>query len=143
MFAFSLSVFLSMPLPCSTAQPAEPGGTSRTWKEAARILGRIKPPTFPRRDCLITECGARPDSTNDCTDALRQAIAACAKAGGGRVIVPSGEFLVGPIHLRSNVELHLEKGSVLKFVTNSSAYLPAVPTRYSCYYPPVRPLITK
>jgi polygalacturonase len=91
---------------------------------------------FPHRDFLLAEYGARPGGTNDSTEALRQAVAACAKAGGGRVVIPDGEFLTGPVHLQSNVELHLEKGAVLKFMTNSAAYLPAVATRFEgmeCY----------
>jgi unsaturated rhamnogalacturonyl hydrolase len=50
--------------------------------------------------------------------------------------VPVGEFLTGPIHLRSKVELHLERGAVLKFTTDARAYLPAVLTRFEgmeCY----------
>ena len=43
----------------------------------------------------------------DCTEAFRKAIAACNKAGGGRVVVPAGSFLTGPIHLKSNVNLHV------------------------------------
>ena len=34
--------------------------------------------------------------------------------GGGKVVVPAGRHLVGQIDLRSNVELHLEKGAVLE-----------------------------
>jgi len=33
--------------------------------------------------------------SNDCTEAIRKAISACHEAGGGRVIVPSGEFFDG------------------------------------------------
>ena len=41
-------------------------------------------------------------------------IAACSKAGGGRVLVPAGDWLVvGPIHLKSNVNLHVEKGATI------------------------------
>ncbi len=76
------------------------------------------------------------DGKTDCTDAIRKAIAACAQAGGGRVVVPDGRFLTGPIHLRSNVELHLADNAVLEFTTNATAYLPAVFTRFEgmeCY----------
>ncbi len=37
----------------------------------------------------------------DCTAAISNAIAACAQSGGGRVIIPAGEFLTGAIHLKS------------------------------------------
>ena len=80
---------------------------------------------FPARDFRITDHGAAPDGTK-CTAAFAKAIAACAEAGGGRVIVPKGTWHTGPVHLRSNVELHLEEGAVLDFSDDLADYLPAV-----------------
>ena len=91
------------------------------------ILARIRPPQFPDRVFDITKYGA---AGSDATDAIAKAIDACSRAGGGRVTVPKGEFLTGPIHLESNVNLHLEDGSTLKFVTDPRRYLPAVLTRF-------------
>ena len=53
-----------------------------------------------------------------------------AAAGGGRVVVPAGEWSSGAIHLRSNVELHLADGAKIVFTENLDDYLPAV--RTSC-----------
>ena len=101
------------------------------WREAKAILRRIKPPTFPDRDFDITRFGAVAVGETDCTDAIRRTIRACANAGGGRVVVPSGRFLTGAIHLESNVNLHLlNTDSVLVFSTNPKAYLPVVLTRW-------------
>ncbi|MGH3165132.1 MAG: glycoside hydrolase family 28 protein, partial [Trebonia sp.] len=66
----------------------------------------------------------------DCTQAIATAIAACNQAGGGHVVVPAGTFLTGAVHLRSNVDLHLEQGSTLRFSTDPAAYLPAVYSRW-------------
>jgi polygalacturonase len=75
--------------------------------------------------------GATGDGQADCTEAIAKAIDACASAGGGHVMVPAGEFLTGPIHLKSNVDLHLAAtNSVLKFSTDPQKYLPAVFTRF-------------
>lgn len=107
------------------------------WKQVPQILSRIIPPQFPSQDFDITEFGAVADGKTDCTAAIAKAIDACVVAGGGRVVVPAGEFLTGPIHLRSNVDLHLvATNSVLKFITDPNAYLPAVFTRFEgieCY----------
>jgi len=106
------------------------------WREVGEILARIKPPRFPRREFRITEYGAVADGKTDSTVAIRRAIEACAQAGGGRVVVPKGEFLTGALQLKSKVDLHLAKGAVLKFRTDPAAYLPAVPTRFEgmeCY----------
>ena len=100
------------------------------WAQVPQILARIVAPTFPARDFDITKFGAVADGKTDCTVAIAKAIDACAEAGGGLVIVPAGEFLTGAIHLKSNVDLHLEKNSVLKFSTDPNAYLPVVFTRF-------------
>ena len=96
------------------------------------ILARIVPPTFPAREFVITRYGARGDGTTDCTEAFRRAIAACHDAGGGKVVVPPGDFLTGAIHLQSNVNLHLAKGATIRFSTDPEEYLPVVFTRYEC-----------
>jgi polygalacturonase len=49
------------------------------------------------------------------TSAFAKAIAACAEAGGGQVLVPAGIWLTGPIQLKSNINLHLSKGAVILF----------------------------
>jgi len=100
------------------------------WSQVPQILKRIVPPKFPKRDFIITNFGAVADGKTDCTAAIAKAIAACVKKGGGRVVIPAGEFLTGAIHLQSNVNLHLETNAVLKFSTNPKAYLPVVFTRF-------------
>lgn len=73
----------------------------------------------------IADYGAKTDGTK-CTAAFAQAVAACVRAGGGRVVVPAGDWFTGPIHLRSNVELHLAKGAHVLFSDDPKDCLPAV-----------------
>jgi polygalacturonase len=94
------------------------------------ILARIKAPVFPKRDFVITRFGAKANGTSNSTQAFRKAIAACSKAGGGRVVVPAGTFLTGAIHLQSNVNLFVSKGATIKFSKNPGDYLPVVFTRW-------------
>jgi polygalacturonase len=105
-------------------------GSSEGWDEVPRILARIKPPTFPNRDFDITKFGAVGDNKTDCTEAFRKAIAACSTAGGGRVVVPAGEFSTGAIHLKSNVNLHVASGGTIRFSRDPKKYLPLVFTRW-------------
>jgi polygalacturonase len=126
-FSFFLITLLAAPL--LRAEQAE-------WSQVPQILARIKAPVFPARDFVITNYGATADGKTDCTAAIGKAITACAKAGGGRVVVPAGEFFTGPVHLKSGVNLHLDTNATLKFSTDSKAYLPAVFTRFEgieCY----------
>ncbi|MCX7866732.1 glycoside hydrolase family 28 protein [Limisphaera sp. VF-2] len=116
--------------------PQEFSTPEAAWREAARIVARVQPPRFPDRSFSILDFGAVPDGRTDATEAIRRAIAACVAAGGGRVVVPPGEYVTGPIHLRSRVNLHVAEGAVLKFKTDPRAYLPQVLTRFEgmeCY----------
>jgi len=99
------------------------------WQRAADIARNVRAPTFPDRLFDITKYGAKPDGTTLNTRAIAEAIEACAKAGGGRVLVPAGRFLTGAIHLKSNVELHVSEGATLLFDTNPASY-PMVFTRW-------------
>jgi len=71
----------------------------------------------------VVQYGAVGDGRTLNTDAIAKAVAACAEAGGGTVIVPAGRYLTGPIELRSNIELRLEAGAVLEATTDLDAYL--------------------
>lgn len=61
----------------------------------------------------ITAYGAQPGGKN-CASAVQRAIDAAAAAGGGRVVVPQGDYLCGSVRLKSHVTLHLEAGAVLR-----------------------------
>src|SRR6266700_5508341 len=100
------------------------------WSQASQILARIKAPVFPARDFPITKFGAAANGKADCTEDFDKAIEACNKAGGGRVVVPAGEFITGAIHSKSNVNLHVAKNATIKFDRDPKKYLPLVFTRW-------------
>ncbi|HXB91659.1 MAG TPA: glycosyl hydrolase family 28-related protein, partial [Puia sp.] len=75
----------------------------------------IQLPSFPDRFFLLNDYGAVGDGHTLNTSAFAKAIRACSAAGGGRVVVPAGQFLTGPIELLSHVDLHLEKGAAMLF----------------------------
>ncbi len=72
-------------------------------------------PVFPDRQVNIAKFGAVADGRTLNTEAFSSAIDACAKEGGGTVVVPPGTWLTGPIRLKSNVNLHLERGALVQF----------------------------
>jgi hypothetical protein len=93
-------------------------------------------PAFPDRDFDIRTYGAIEGGTIKNTDAIRKTIEAAAASGGGRVVIPSGVWLTGAIHLESNINLYLTKGSELLFSQDYHDYLPVVFSRHEdteCY----------
>lgn len=131
-------VFAPFLLLCFTVLAyANPVDFDKAFKESARIEKQIKQTTFPKRTFNITDFGAKADTPDEpCHEAINRAIVECSLSGGGTVIVPKGTFYTGPVTLKSNVNFHLEKGAILKFLTDQSLYFPAVITRWEgidCY----------
>ena len=62
------------------------------------------------------------DGRSVCTHILQKAIADCAAAGGGTVLIRAGVYLTGTLWMRSNVTLHLEAGAKLLGVPDVSAF---------------------
>ena len=100
------------------------------FDEADRIISAIKTLEFPNNTYNIVDFGAVSDGVTNNSEAIKKAITACSEAGGGKVIIPSGKFLTGPIHLKSNMNLHLEEGAEVLFSTEKKDYLPVVHTSY-------------
>lgn len=75
----------------------------------------------------ILDYGACGDGVSDCTQAVNAAIDICSEAGGGTVLVPEGRFLCSTLHLRDNVNLHLDKGAVIVACPNPERYDSFIP----------------
>jgi len=107
------------------------------WKEAAKLEKNILRTKFPKHDFSILTYGAVANDTAILNHAaINKAILECSLQGGGRVVVPAGTFYTGPLTLKSNVNLYLEEGAILKFSTKKNLYLPSVLTRWEgndCY----------
>jgi polygalacturonase len=110
--------------------PRHLGFAQTGWDAVPSILKRISPPVFPHRDFDVTSFGAVGDGVTECSVAFRQAIEKCNAGGGGRVVVPKGTYLVGAIHLKSNVNLYVSKEATIRFSTDPKKYLPVVFARW-------------
>lgn len=74
-------------------------------------------------DFNVTGYGAKGNGVTDDAKAIQRAIDACSASGGGSVIIPSGKtFMAGPLHLKSNVDLHLQPNSVLLANPDEAVY---------------------
>ncbi|TXF99089.1 glycoside hydrolase family 28 protein [Massilia arenae] len=132
---------------CHTGGQAGAVTAPDPWLRAQAIVDRFRQPlTFPQRDFSITDHGARPckvvpvdgyvahhepgklttpaPDAPDCYHAIAASIAACSAAGGGRVLIPAGNWLVkGPIVLKSNVNVHLASGAHVYFSNDPEDFI--------------------
>jgi polygalacturonase len=99
------------------------------WSAVSRILHRIQPPEFPKHDYDATKYGVVADGITNNAFALNRAIDDCSRKGGGRVIVPKGDYATAAVVLKSNVNLHLMLGATLHFVRDPKLY-PLVLSRW-------------
>ncbi|MFZ5896554.1 MAG: glycoside hydrolase family 28 protein [Myxococcota bacterium] len=93
-------------------------------------MPNLERPRFPPRSVDLRAFGAVADGVTPNTEAFRLAIAELARDGGGSLEVPAGVWLSGPIHLVSNIRLHLQRDARIRFSQNFADYLPPVLTRW-------------
>jgi polygalacturonase len=89
---------------------------------AQKKLPVIKQAVFKKDSFNITRFGAKADGITLNTTAINNAIIDCSKKGGGVVVIPSGLWLTGPIEIKSNVNLHLQKNALLQFTDDFDQY---------------------
>ncbi|PIF70976.1 glycoside hydrolase family 28 protein [Flavobacterium sp. 2] len=92
------------------------------WKRMELTIKSIPETHFPDKTYNIKDFGAVADAKTSNTLVFEKAIKACASNGGGKVLVPNGKYLTGPIHLESNVNLHLEDNAEILFSLNPKEY---------------------
>jgi polygalacturonase len=86
-------------------------------------------PVFPDNTVRITDFGAVGDGVTLNTVAFSKAIEEVVRRGGGKVVIPRGLWLTGPIVLKSNVNLHAEDGALVVFSRRMEDY-PLVETSF-------------
>ena len=94
----------------------------RFFQDLPFEMEALSVPVFPDKDFNIKDFGAVEDGVTMNTEAFQKAIDECAKNEGGRVVVPAGMWLTGPIYFKDNVNLYLESGAFIQFSTNYDDY---------------------
>lgn len=85
-------------------------------------MPRVERPSIPCREVSVADYGAKGDGLELNTKAFAAAIDELAAQGGGRVVVPDGIWLTGPIVLKDNIELHLADNAMILFSGDQSLY---------------------
>ncbi len=82
----------------------------------------IQLPEFPNRTFNVIDNGAVGDGRSINTTAFQKTIDACSMAGGGTVVIPAGLWMTGPFQMKSNVNLHLNRGALVEFSRDHQDY---------------------
>ena len=85
-------------------------------------LPKIYQPHFKLDTVNILDYGAIADGYTLNSVAINKAIEACEKNGGGTVVIPRGSFVTGPIIMKSNINLHLDRGALVIFSPDFNQY---------------------
>ena len=80
---------------------------------------------IPDNTVSIADFGGVGDGVALNTEAFRKAISALTKKGGGRLVVPQGVWLPGPIVLKDNIDLHIERNAIVLFSPDKSLFVDA------------------
>ncbi|HEX7984244.1 MAG TPA: glycoside hydrolase family 28 protein [Duganella sp.] len=134
-------LFAGFAVPLLTACAGMPFGAAHRQRQV-RVSAPFDMPTISIPDFSasprfpITDFGADPHDQRKTSAAIAAAIGAANAAGSGIVVIPAGVWPTAKIHLKSNVNLHLDQGATLLFSGNPADYLPAVPSSWEgleCY----------
>ena len=80
---------------------------------------------IPDNTVSIADFGGVGDGVALNTEAFRKAISALTKKGGGRLVVPQGVWLTGPIVMKDNIDLHIERNAIVLFSPDKSLFVDA------------------
>lgn len=83
---------------------------------------KATPPSIPDNTVNLTDFGAIGNGIFLNTEAFSHAISTLAKQGGGHLVVPAGVWLTGPISLKDNIDLHLERNAIIMGATDRSLF---------------------
>lgn len=85
-------------------------------------MPKVEAPVFKNNTVSVAEFGGKGDGYTLNTEAFRNAIDALSIKGGGKLVVPAGVWFTGPIELKSNINLHLEKSALILFSPDFNLY---------------------
>ena len=114
---------LAIALCLLAALPARGGDYARHYQNLPFALSEPQAPQIPSTELLLTDFGGVGDGVTLNTEAFGKAVAALEKKGGGRLTVPAGIWLTGPIVLKDRIDLHLERNAIILMSPDKSLFI--------------------
>ena len=124
-----IAAFAFLIASCTTQPKKEVNNSSKMIEGIEFEMAQVNEPVIPDYTVNIKDFGAIPGGQVINTKAFADAIEAVSKKGGGKVIIPPGIWLTGPVILKSNLELHAENGALIKFSGDKDLY-PVIETNF-------------
>ena len=126
---FFLLLLALLALGCLGNAVAQKSKSNDTYQNIEFKMAKVKEPKIPKNTVNLKDFGAVNGGYVLNTKAFEDAINALSKKGGGKLIIPPGIWLTGPIILKSKIELHAETGALIKFSPDKSLY-PIIETSF-------------
>ncbi|WP_163408027.1 glycoside hydrolase family 28 protein [Flavobacterium ajazii] len=108
---------------------AQKSKSNGTYDNIEFKMAKVNEPKIPKNTVNLKDFGAVNGGYVLNTKAFEDAINALSKKGGGKLIIPPGIWLTGPIILKSKIELHAQTGALIKFSPDKSLY-PIIETSF-------------
>lgn len=128
-----LKHFCAALLLMATATTATAQDYSKYYQNLPTQMAQVKAPVIPDNSVTLTEVGGVGDGMTLCTDAFKKGISKLTKMGGGHLNVPAGVWLTGPIMLKSNIDLHLDKNAIILFSPDKRLFVDPSGKSDRCY----------
>lgn len=96
---------------------------SKYYQNLPIEVKQVSRPQIPANEVNIKDVGGVGDGVFLNTEAFSKGISKLNKLGGGRLIIPEGVWLTGPISLKDNIELHLDKNALVLFSADKTLYV--------------------
>lgn len=116
-------------LPSCMTRKVEDQSTKSLYKGLEFEMKEITEPAFPDYSVSITDFGAIGDGQTLNTSAIAAAIDKVSANGGGKVVIPRGLWLTGPILLKNNINLFVDEGALVVFSSDKDQY-PLIETSF-------------
>ena len=92
------------------------------YKNIEFKMPQVAETSFAANIVSITQYGGVAGGNVKNTEAFKKAIEDLSKKGGGKLVVPRGMWLTGPIELKSNINLHIEEGAMIILSKDKNDY---------------------
>lgn len=122
-----LTVLLSAP--CLLSCTSTKDSYEQYYRGLPFEMGHISLPDIPSRTICIEDFGGVGDGIALNTEAFAAAMGHLSSLGGGRLVVPAGIWRTGPIEIKSNIDLHVERGAIIVFDPSRQLY-PVIHTSF-------------